>query len=401
MAVTFDMYQTLAIGVGALFLGRHIKKKVYFFERFCIPAPVIGGGIVSILVCVLHVLGFLDVAYDETIKDICMTVFFTTVGYQLDIRTLKSGGRMFPKMLIVIAIIAFAQNGTALLMSTLLNLNPLLGMSVGSIPMIGGHGTSAAFGPVLEEMGLEGATTICTAAATFGLIAGSLIGGPIGDSLIRRKDLTKTARDSDAVPESREETAKERLFELMPSACHLAIAIGVGSVLSYLLSLTGMVFPKYIGGLLTGAVISNIGSFSGKYKVYTEEVNKIGELMLDFFLGIALITIKLWILADLALPLVIMISAQVVFMIIFARFGVFHILGGNYDAAVLTAGVCGFGLGATPNAMANVQAVTQNRPPSRTAFLLIPLIGGLFIDIINSFTILLFLNLIRSGLAFS
>ena len=394
MAVTIDMYQTLAIGVGALFLGKIIKKRIRFFERFCIPDPVIGGGIVSILVCILHVLGVLDISFDETIKDICMVTFFATVGYKLNIRVLKTGGKMLLRLLVVIVLISFSQNGIAIGLSHLLKVDPLVGMCTGSIPMIGGHGTAAAYGQVLVSKGLAGATTICTAAATFGLIAGSLIGGPIGNSLIKRKDLMKTAKDSDAVSEGERKTAKEKLYELMPAACQLVIAIGIGTVISKLISLTGLIFPNYIGGLITGAIISNTGMYSGKYKVYSEEVDDISGLMLNFFLGIALITLKLWVLADLALPLIILLVGQVVFMIIFARFAVFHILGGNYDAAVLTAGVCGFGLGATPNAMANAQSVTQNRPPSRMAFLLIPVVGALFVDTINSFIVLLFINLL-------
>ena len=395
MTVTADMFQTLAVAVGAVYLGHYIRKKVYFFERFCFPAPVIGGGIISILLCILHAAGILDVSFDETLKDVCMVVFFTTVGYEVNIKVLKSGGKVLPRLLIVIALIAFAQNGISVALSCLMKINPLIGMCTGSISMLGGHGTSAAFGPVLEENGLRDATILCTAAATFGLMAGSLLGGPIGNHLIVKKKLLNTAQDQEDAPKAEKKAAKAIAFALSPAACHLAVSVGIGSVIAWLISMTGLVFPKYIGGLIIGAVISNLGICSGKFKVYQEEVHEIGKVMLEFFLGIALVTLKIWVLADLAVPLIIMLAVQVVFMVLFARHAAFYILGGNYDAAVLTAGVCGFGMGATPNAMANLQSVTYKRPQSKTAFLLIPIAGGLFLDVINSFTILLFINLIK------
>ena len=393
-AVTLDMYQTLAVAVGAIFLGRFIKNRVRFFRRFCIPSPVIGGGIVSVLVCVLHSAGILDVSYDETLKDICMLIFFTSVGYNMNISVLKSGGKMLARLLVVVAVIAFSQNGIAVGLARMLKLDPLVGMCTGSIPMLGGHGTSAAFGPVLEDCGLADATTLCVAAATFGLIAGALIGGPVGNSLIKRKNLLKTALESEEEIRIDNGPIKKKYYELAPAACHLAIAAGIGAVVSELISMTGMVFPNYIGGLITGAIICNLGIHTGKFKVHVDEVNDIGHIMLEFFLGIALITMRIWVLADLAIPLIIMLATQTVFMILFARFIMFYMLGHNYDAAVLTAGVCGFGLGATPIAMANIQSVTDKRPPSNTAYILIPIVGGFFLDIINSTTILLFINLL-------
>ena len=393
--ISLDLYQTLAVAVGALFLGRLLRKKIRFFERFCIPAPVIGGGVVAVLVLLLSLLGILEVSFDETLKDICMVIFFTTVGYLVNVSILKSGGKALLRLLVVITLIAFLQNGIALALTKVLNVPPLLSLCVGSVSQLGGHGTSAAFGPVLEENGLAGASTLCAAAATFGLIGGGLIGGPIGNALIRKKDLVKTAAAGADLPEEKKEKPKDTVYRLAPAACHLALAIGIGSAVSWLISLTGLVFPKYLGGLITGAVISNLGTLSGKYPVYDREVRDIGAAMLDFFLGIALVTLKLRMLAGLAVPMLVILCVQVAFMAVFAWFAAFRILGGDYDAAVLTAGVCGFGLGATPNAMANVQSVTSGRPRSKTAYLLIPVAGGLFLDLINSFTIVLFINLLK------
>ena len=393
--VSLDMFQTLAVAVGALFLGRLLRRKVRFFERFCIPAPVIGGGIASILILLLSLFGILEVSFDETLKDICMVAFFTTVGYLVNVKILKSGGAALLRLLIVITLIAFLQNGIAFALAKILNVHPLVGVGVGSVSLLGGHGTSAAFGPILEENGLAGASTLCAAAATFGLVGGSLIGGPVGNALIRKKDLIKTAKNEGKDFGGTEEIKEETGYRLAPAACQLALAMGIGAAISWLISLTGLVFPKYLGGLIVGAVISNLGSRTGKYPVYEREIQDIGAVMLDFFLGIALVTLKLRMLADLALPMLVILGVQVLVMVILARYAIFHILGSDYDAAVLTAGVCGFGLGATPNAIANVQSVTSGRPASKTAFLLIPIAGGLFLDLINSFTIVLFINILK------
>ena len=269
----------------------------------------------------------------------------------------------------------------------------LVGMCTGSIPMVGGHGTAGAFGPVLEDFGLTGATTVCTAAATYGLISGSLIGGPIADYLIRKKDLLKTVMKEDASA-SAEDADQKALTDYAPASFQLVIAVGIGTVLSFLLSKTGMTFPIYIGAMIAAAVIRNIGEYFGKYTIHMGEINDLGGIMLSFFLGIAMIMLKIWQLAELAMPLLILLIAQTVFMILYARFVVFTIMGHDYDAAVITAGTCGFGMGATPNAMANMQAICDKYVPSLKAYLLIPIVGSLFADFINSLVITFFINLL-------
>ena len=269
----------------------------------------------------------------------------------------------------------------------------LVGMCTGSIPMVGGHGTAGAFGPVLEDFGLTGATTVCTAAATYGLISGSLIGGPIADYLIRKKDLLKTVMKEDASA-SAEDADQKALTDYAPASFQLVIAVGIGTVLSFLLSKTGMTFPIYIGAMIAAAVIRNIGEYFGKYTIHMGEINDLGGIMLSFFLGIAMIMLKIWQLAELAMPLLILLIAQTVFMILYARFVIFTIMGHDYDAAVITAGTCGFSMGATPNAMANMQAICDKYVPSLKAYLLIPIVGSLFADFINSLVITFFINLI-------
>ena len=271
----------------------------------------------------------------------------------------------------------------------------MIGMCTGSIPMVGGHGTAGAFGPVLEDFNVQGATTICTAAATFGLIAGSLIGGPIGRRLIEKKNLLETAVTDDDSLLVEEEIKHERHTNMYAAAVfQLIIAVGLGTIFSWLLTKTGMTFPIYIGAMIAAALIRNIGEYSGKFVIHMGEINDLGGICLSLFLGIAMITLKLWQLASLALPLVILLGAQVLLIFIFTYFIIFRVMGNDYDAAVLAAGTCGFGMGATPNAMANMQVLCERYAPSVKAYLLIPLIGSLFADFLNSLAITFFINLL-------
>jgi ESS family glutamate:Na+ symporter len=261
--------------------------------------------------------------------------------------------------------------------------------------MVGGHGTAGAFGPVLEDLGLVGATTLCTAAATFGLVTGSLMGGPLGRRLILGKDLLKTAIKADETPLVEEEKKHVRSVSMYaPAAYQLAIAMGVGTVVSMLLSKTGMTFPVYIGAMIVAAVMRNWSEFTGAFTVHIGEINDIGGICLSMFLGIAMITLKLWQLASLALPLVVLLLGQTTLMFLFAYFIIFNVLGRDYDAAILSAGSCGFGMGATPNAMANMQVLTSKFAPSVKAYILVPIVGSMFADFINSLTITFFINFI-------
>lgn len=390
-----DMYMTLTLAVAVLYLGAFLRKRVRFLEVFCIPAPVIGGLIFAILSCVLYVTGIAEFTFDETLKNICMIMFFTSVGFQANLKVLKSGGLSLLIFLGCVIVLIVGQNGLAVGLSKLLNVDPLIGMCTGSIPMVGGHGTAGAFGLVLEDLGLTGATTLCTAAATFGLIAGSLLGGPIGRRLILKHDLLKTVVEEDDSVLVEDEVKHRRSVSMYaPAAYQMAIAMGIGTVVSLLLSKTGMTFPAYIGAMIVAAFMRNVGEYTGKFTVHMGEINDIGGICLSFFLGIAMITLKLWQLADLALPLMVLLVAQVLLMAVFSYFVVYNICGRNYDAAVLSAGTCGFGMGATPNAMANMQALTEKFAPSVKAYLLVPIVGSMFADFINSLCITFFINFV-------
>lgn len=393
--VSLDMYQTLAVAVVALLIGAWLKTKIKVLDRLCIPSPVVGGLLFSIITCVLYVTNVIDFAWDDTLKNVCMVIFFTSVGFQANIKVLKSGGKALIILLFVVLFLIEAQDFLAVGVATLLGIDPMIGLATGSISMVGGHGTAGAFGPVLEDLGITGATTVATAAATFGLVAGSLVGGPIGNRLIKKKDLLKTrvpVDDSALVEE--EEKHHRSISQYAPAAYQLAIAMGLGTLVSYLLSLTGMTFPIYIGAMIIAAIMRNIAEYTGKIEIHIGEINDLGGICLSLFLGIAMITLKLWQLADLALPMIILLTCQVIFMVLYARFVVFNVMGRDYDAAVLTAGSCGFGMGATPNAMANMQVLTDKYGPSVKAFLLIPLIGSMYADFVNSLSITFFINLL-------
>ena len=395
MKIQLDMYQTLAVAVLVLMLGAYLKKKIHFLEQFCIPAPVVGGLLFAIFTCVCYVTGVAEFSFDDILREVCMVFFFTSVGFQANLKVLKSGGRSLIVFLGLVITLIILQNLVAVGMSKLLGLNPLIGMCTGSIPMVGGHGTAGAFGPVLEDFNIDGATTICTAAATFGLICGSLVGGPLGKRLIEKRDLLKTAIPEDDSLLVEDEEKHERHTNMYAMAVfQLILAIGLGTVFSYFLTKTGMTFPVYIGAMIAAALFRNIGEYSGKFTIHMGEINDLGGISLSLFLGIAMITLKLWQLADLALPLFILLAAQALLICVFTYFVEFNIMGRDYDAAVLVAGTCGFGMGATPNAMANMQAICEKYTTSVKAYLLIPLVGSLFADFINSLVITFFINFI-------
>ena len=389
------MYQTIAVAVVVLILGTFLKRKISFLEKFCIPAPVIGGLIFAIFTLICYSTGILEIDFDDTLKEVCMVFFFTSVGFQANLKVLKSGGKPLLIFLVLVIILIITQNFTAIGLANLLGLDSLTGMTTGSIPMVGVHGTAGAFGPVLEDFGISGATTVCTAAATFGLIAGSLMGGPIGNRLIKKHNLLETIKNDDDTLLVEEEEKHERHFSMYaPAVFQLIIAVGIGTIFSKLLSLTGMTFPIYIGAMIAAAIMRNIGEYTGKITIHMGEINDLGGICLSLFLGIAMITLKLWQLADLALPLVILLAGQVALMFLFSYIVVFNVMGRNYDAAVLVAGTCGFGMGATPNAMANMQAICEKYEPSVKAYLIIPIVGSLFADFLNSLTITFFINLL-------
>ena len=394
--ISLDMYQTLGIAVVVLLVGAWLKKKIRALNKFCVPAPVVGGLLYALIMFVLYLYGIVEIHYDETLKNVCMVFFFTSVGFQANIKVLKKGGVGLIIFLVVVVGMIFAQNGLAILIARLLGMDPAVGLCTGSIPMVGGHGTSGAFGPILEDFGITGATTLCTASATFGLVAGSLMGGPLGEHLIKKKNLLEKVKEEDPTVLVEDRKKHHHQASMYAAATYqLAIAVGIGTIISWLLSKTGMTFPVYIGAMIIAAIMRNVGEATGKITIHMGEINDIGGICLSIFLGIAMITLKLWQLADLALPMLILLAGQLLLMFIIARFVVFNVMGRDYDAAVLAAGTCGFGMGATPNAMANMQAVSDKYVPSVKAYILVPIVGSMFADFLNSLIITLFINIVK------
>lgn len=398
MIITLDMIQTLAVAAVVLYLGEFLRKHIPILARFCIPAPVVGGLLFSLVTLLGYTTDLFQISFDLTLQEVCMTAFFTSIGFGASFKSLRHGG--LPLVLFVILVIGLIllQNLVALGMSYVVGVSPLLALCTGSIPMVGGHGSAGAFGPMLKAAGVDGATSIAMAAATFGLVAGSLLGGPLGKRLIDTFNLTQGLEERHVILDTEVEvegdTSSILAGNLTRGICQLAIAMGIGTLISWAIAQSGLNFPSYIGAMIAASILRNISDETGAFPVYDFEIAEVGEATLSLFLAMALMSLQLWQLAALAIPLILMLTAQVLLMTLFARFVVFPLMGRDYDAAIITAGTCGFGMGATPNAMANMQALTEKYLPSEKAFLIIPIAGALFVDFFNSIIVTFFINLL-------
>ena len=378
-----NMAETVGFAIILLLLGRWIKKKVNFFEKFFIPAPVIGGTLFSIILLVGHQTETFTFTFNDDIKNLLMIAFFTTVGFSASLKILKKGGVGVALFLLAAVILVILQDIVGPVLAKALGINPLLGLAAGSIPLTGGHGTSGAFGPELENLGATGATVVAVASATYGLIAGCLIGGPIARRLMIKNNLKPTESKEgvdNSLLGSTTEVTEESLFS---AVVYVGIAMGIGALINNMLAKAGIKFPVYLMGMVVAAIIRNILDFNQKQLPFSE-IGIVGNISLSLFLSMALMSMKLWQLIDLAVPLIIILLVQTVLMAFFAYFITFNIMGRDYDAAVMSTGHCGFGLGATPNAMANMETFTRANGPSVKAFFIIPIVGSLFIDFINA-----------------
>ena len=419
--IELDMIQTAGIGALALIVGMTLTRKVAFLQKFCVPSPVSGGIIFSLITLILYSWFDIEVSFDGTLKNVFMLAFFTSVGFQSNLKVIKKGGKLLFIMLALMVAIITMQNLMPMGITHLLGVDPLIGMASGSIAMTGGHGTAGGFAKVLEGMGLQGAGTIGMAAATFGLIAGSMIGGPLAERIIRTKltheqiqvqdediDPAMAGIESDeASPTGRAKriSTNEQEFQQYAKAFYCIILImGGGTILSWLFAKTGITFPTYFGALILAAITRNtLGAMSYKEDgkrvradkmLDMERIISVGNISLSMFLGMAMISLRLWDLESLALPLIVILVSQVLMMALFVYIVAFPLLGRNYDAAVLCAGICGFGLGATPNAMANMSAVCYKYHYTVKPFLIVPIIGAMFADLINTGIISIFLNIL-------
>ncbi|MBK5549387.1 MULTISPECIES: sodium/glutamate symporter [unclassified Pseudomonas] len=395
--IQLDFYGTLVAASLVLLLGRGLVTRVGFLRNYNIPEPVAGGLLVALTLLVLRTFD-IEVRFDTSLQTPLMLAFFATIGLSADFASLKKGGRVVGVFLLAVVGLLILQNAMGIGLAKMLGLDPLMGLLTGSITLAGGHGTGAAWGTVFsEKYGLASASELAIASATFGLVLGGLIGGPVARLLIKRVQVPGChPQETPRLPKGFEQPNKERSitpFSFIETLALIAVSLLAGNLLNGLLQGTALELPTFVCVLFVGVVLRNGLSALGLYQVFEREVSVLGNVSLSLFLAIALMSLKLWDLAALALPIFIILAAQTLVMALFAIFVTFRIMGSNYDAAVLAAGHCGFGLGATPTAIANMQAVTQRYGPSQIAFLVVPMVGAFFIDIINVIVIKLYLAL--------
>ncbi|MDB5997685.1 MAG: sodium:glutamate symporter [Pseudomonas sp.] len=394
--IQLDFYGTLVAASLVLLLGRGLVTRVGFLRAYNIPEPVAGGLVVALILLAMRAFD-IEVRFETSLQTPLMLAFFATIGLSADFASLKKGGRVVGVFLLAVIGLLVVQNAMGIGLATALGLDPLMGLLTGSITLSGGHGTGAAWGATFgEKYGLASASELAMASATFGLVLGGLIGGPVARLLIKRVQAPGLEHDKPRLPKGFEQPNKERSitpFSFIETLALIAVSLMAGSLLNGLLQGTAFELPTFVCVLFTGVVLRNGLSALGLYQVFEREVSVLGNVSLSLFLAIALMSLKLWDLAALALPIFIILAAQALVMALYAIFVTFRVMGSNYDAAVLAAGHCGFGLGATPTAIANMQAVTQRYGPSQIAFLVVPMVGAFFIDIINVVVIKLYLAL--------
>lgn len=363
MVIHLDILQTLAVAVIVLFVGRFVKKYIKILENLCIPDPVVGGLLFSLLTLAGHSSGLLTFELDTTLQNVFMTVFFTAVGFTCDVRVLFRYGKRAIQFTILLTLLVIFQNAIGMGLAKAFNIHLLLGLCTGSASMTGGHGTAGSFAPLFESLyGCDGALLVGMAAATFGLVSGGLIGGPVGNFLVRRHGLAEVAasrRNDPTQAAAHEQELPLSAKGMTLAANQIIICMGIGTLIYLALKLVGITFPSYVGGMVMGVVLRNISVYTHAFHTPLPEIDCIGNISLSLFVSMALMSLKLWELKALALPMIVTLAAQVVFIVLFMIFVGYYILGKDYDAAVMVTGFCGFGLGAMPNGVSNMQAFTK------------------------------------------
>jgi ESS family glutamate:Na+ symporter len=396
--LVFSNYGTLVCATLVLLLGRKLVGWISPLRTYSIPEPVAAGLLVALGTLALRQFGNFELKFDTSMQTPLMLAFFATIGLSANLASLKAGGRRLVLFLVVVAGMLIMQNAIGVGLATLMGLAPGVGLLGGSITLAGGHGTGAAWGETLTtRYGVQSALEIAMACATFGLVLGGLLGGPVARYLVGRLGNKVPGFDAakDAAPEGFEQPHTVRLITpqaLIETVAMIAICLLGGEVIARWLSGTAFELPTFVCVLFTGVVVRNLLSLVG-YEVFDRSLSVLGNVSLSLFLAMALMTLRLWDLSTLALPMIVILVVQGVAMATYAIFVTFRVMGSNYDAAVLAAGHCGFGLGATPTAIANMQAVTERFGPSHIAFLIVPMVGAFFIDILNALIIKGFLSL--------
>ncbi|WP_255989870.1 sodium/glutamate symporter [Chitinolyticbacter albus] len=396
--MTLDAYATFVAASLVLLLGRRLVAATPPLRTYSIPEPVAGGLIVALSLLALRQWGGVVVEFDTGMQGTLMLAFFATIGLSANLALLVQGGRALGLFLAVVVGLLLVQNTIGVALATLLGLDPLIGLIAGSITLSGGHGTGAAWGAVFSERyGLTGATELALACATFGLVLGGLIGGPVARHLVKRTRGPEAVLSAEEAPTGFEQPDAVRLITapaMIETLALIAVSLSVGKALADLLHGSPLELPAFVCVLFVGVLLRNGLQALGWYSVFDRAVSVVGNVALSLFLAMALMSLRLWELAELALPMLVLLTAQAAAMAAYAIWITFRAMGSNYDAAVLAAGHCGFGLGATPTAIANMQAITEHFGPSHLAFMLVPIVGAFFIDIANAVVIKLFLAVV-------
>lgn len=394
LTISLNVYYTIALAIVVLMVGEAIKKRVYALRKFCIPTPVVGGVLFALLITALNMSGVCELALDSSFNNFFSLLFYAGIGYTASWKLLRKGGPQVILFLALSSVLVVCQNGLGVLVCKVMGIDPLVGLACGSIPMVGGNGTAAAWGPVLERAGLEAGTTIATAAATFGLVGGALLGGPVGRFLIERNNLKPNPETQNMKFGSDEVKAAVDEKRMTAAAYQILLTVGLGTLVSQILEMTGIEFPASVGAMTAAAILRNIADHTDKIDLKLPELSMISNISLLVFLALSMMTMKLWKLIDLALPMVVILLAQMVLIALFGIFVTYRMMGKNFDAAVMTVGQTGFGLGAVPTAMANMQVIDAKYGSSPSAFFIVPLVGSLFINLVNSGIITFFLNIV-------
>ncbi len=395
MIVHFSTIQTMALAVIVFYLGKFLNNKFKFLKNNCIPDSVTGGTLFSFFILLGHETGSFSFIFEDSIKDIFMIAFFTTVGFSASIKLLKKAGLPVLMFLIAAILLAILQNVVGVGMAKILGVSPMIGLATGSLATTGGPGTAGAFGPIMESFGTPGATMVAMATATYALIAGSIIAGPICKRLIEKKNLIQKRVTLEKFQSFDDKSVTLELKNVVPTGFQIIIAMGIGSLISNFLNSLGLVLPPYIGTMFAASIMRNLADETKLFSIDLEVVSVIGNFTLTMFLSMILMNFKLWELKELALPLIIMLIGQTILMGVFAYFITFTLTGKDYDAAIMTGGHCGCGFGTTPKALANMEALTEKYLPSPKAFFVIPIVGALFIDFFNAAIITFFINLLK------
>ncbi|MDQ0206138.1 sodium/glutamate symporter [Alkalicoccobacillus murimartini] len=393
MEISLDIIQTVGLAVIVFIVGRWIKSKVAFFRTYFIPAPVIGGLLFSVLTFLGYQTGLVTLLLDTTLQDFFMNLFFTCIGFSVSVALIKRSGKLGAILAVISVIFLFIQNLVGVALSELFGINNLLGVAMGSISMSGGIGSAAAFGPTLEALGADNGTAVGIAGATFGLLVGCLIGGPVAKRLIDKNKLKSShVANGQVIQEEEKKVTNIVGVSVLNSVMIVLLAAAAGSLISYLLNLTGLTFPYYVGCLFAGAIVRNVFD-----KQLTQdkmnEIDVISNVSVTLFLSMALMSLEFWKLIALAGPMFAILVAQALVVMVFAYFVTFRAMGKDYEAAVMAAGHCGVGIGQTPNAIANMEAVIEKHGPAPNAWFVLPVITVVFINIFNPVVITLFINI--------